>query len=220
MLPLNRSGVPAVLRARSASFVADLDARTADDEAIEAVLRGHVQRYAELVDRYQQTAWRIAYSFVGNAEDAKELSQNGFVKAYQHLAKFRRHAKFSTWLYRIIANECKDFFKRKARRPSTLPLGPRADGGDEPLFEVADRAADPREAMANRELANRLTAAIRQLPDKQQQAFILHHLHGLPFEEAADIMACRVGTVKAHVFRACERLRGELAPYVKTEVRQ
>ena len=206
------------LRARAVSVagssVEQARACSADDEAIEAVLRGEVQRYAELVERYQQTAWRIAYSFVRNVEDAKELSQNGFVKAYRHLARFRRHAKFSTWLYRIIANECKDFFKHHAKRPA---VAQSSEDDDEPLFEVPDRGADPREAMMNRELAGRMAAGIRELPEKQQHAFVLHHLHGLPLEEVGEIMGCRVGTVKAHVFRACERLRGELAPYVEPE---
>lgn len=189
-----------------------------DAEVIDAVLGGEVDRYAELVTRYQLAAWKLAYSFVGNMEDAKELSQNGFVKAYQHLAHFRRHAKFSTWLYRILVNECKDFFKRRVRQPQTVPLA--ADDPEDPvLFEVEDSTGDPRDALATQELAKHLGEAIRSLPRNQQQAFVLHHLHGRSLEEVADVLGCRVGTVKAHLFRACSRLRVRLAPYVSVPAR-
>jgi len=183
-----------------------------DTEIIQAVLAGEVDRYAELVTRYQLAAWKLAYSFVGNAEDARDISQNGFVKAFQHLSAFRRRAKFSTWLYRIIVNECKDFFKRKARQPQVVSLSGDSDDPDDPiLFEVADPAGDPRDALANEELARTLGKAIRILPRKQRTAFVLHHLHGMPLTEVSEVMDCRVGTVKAHLFRACEQLRRHFA---------
>lgn len=188
-----------------------------DAEIIDAVLSGDINRYAELVHRYQLAAWKMAYGFVGNMEDAKELSQNGFVKAYQHLRQFRRRSSFSTWLYRIIVNECKDFFKRKARQPKLVSLIPDPDEDDPVLFEVEDPAGDPSDTMVNQELAKHLGEAIRGLPMKQRQAFVLHHVHGMSLEETSSVMGCRVGTVKAHVFRACEQLRVRLAPYLSGE---
>jgi RNA polymerase sigma-70 factor (ECF subfamily) len=183
---------------------------SSDETIIDAVLGGAVDRYAELVARYREPAWRLAYGFVGHAEDAKELSQNAFVKAYRHLAAFRRQAKFSTWLYRIVANECKDFLRRRARQPRTVSLTP--EDPEEPMFEVADDAPDPSQALGNRELARRLSAGIRQLSGQQREAFVLHHLQGLSMDEAAAVMRCRVGTVKVHVFRACGRLRQWMDP--------
>ena len=190
-----------------------------DAEIIDAVLRGDVDQYAELVTRYQRAGWKLAYSFVGNMEDAKELSQNGFIKAYQHLKTFRRRAKFSTWLYRIIVNECKDFFRRTNRRPPLVSLAGDADADEAVVFEVADPSGDPRDRLANEELARQLQAAIQTLAGRQHAAFALHHLNGLSLEETAAVMGCRIGTVKAHLFRACEQLRGRLAPYV-TRVNQ
>lgn len=190
-----------------------------DAEVIAAVLRGDVDRYAELVTRYQPAAWKLAYSFVGNWDDAKELSQNGFVKAYQHLRGFRKQAKFSTWLYRIVVNECKDFFKRKARRPRMASLGSDEDPDDAIVFEVADPTGDPSDVLATRELARRVQGAIGGLAGRQHTAFRLHHLNGLSLEETADVMKCRVGTVKAHLFRACERLRAALSPYLREQER-
>lgn len=191
-------------------------AMASDADVIEAVLDGDVDRYAELVNRYQAAAWRVAYSFLGNAEDAKDVSQTGFVKAYQHLRDFRGRAGFSTWLYRIIVNECKDFFRHKARRPAAVSLAAEEDDDDAVVFELADPGATPHEALADRELAVQLTQAIRTLPRRQQTAFILHHLHGLALEEVAQTMRCRVGTVKAHLFRACEQLRARLSPSLQS----
>ena len=179
-----------------------------DMEIIQAVIGGQSQRYAELVDRYQRAAVKVAYGFVRNYEDARELSQNGFVKAYQHLRTFKGKSKFSTWLYRIIVNECKDFLKRGARTPTVVSLS--SDPGtpeDSGMFEVADPGGSPSDALEQCELAKRITHAIDQLPMKQRTAFVLHHVHGLSLEEAAQVMKCRVGTVKSHIFRASERLR-------------
>lgn len=183
-----------------------------DWDIIQAVLAGHQDRYAELVERYQGAAIKVAYGFVGNYEDARELSQNGFVKAYEHLRDFRGHSKFSTWLYRIVVNECKDFLKAKSRRPSTVSLSRDADDEEEgnALFEVEDPGHGPSESMANRELAKQLTHAIEGLPMQQRTAFLLHHVQGLSLEEVAQVMECRLGTVKAHIFRATEHLRATM----------
>ncbi|MBI2496080.1 MAG: sigma-70 family RNA polymerase sigma factor [Candidatus Omnitrophica bacterium] len=82
--------------------------REEEEEVIQAVLRGDVDRYAELVDKYQAWARRVAFSLLGNYEDARDASQEAFVSAYRSLGRFRASAAFSTWLYRIVVNECKD----------------------------------------------------------------------------------------------------------------
>ena len=191
-----------------------------DLEIIQAVPQGDVERYGELVQRYQLAAWKLAFSFVGNMEEAKDVSQNGFVKAYRHLHRFRAGAKFSTWLYRILANECKDSLRRKVRQPEMVPMAAESEAsldGEGPLFEPADPGANPRHAAANREMAGRLSQAIRRLPMKQRSAFLLHHVNGLPLAEVSQVMGCRVGTVKAHLFRASESLRVGLGPFLTVE---
>ena len=180
-----------------------------DDEIIDAVLRGETNRYSELVDRYQLAVWKLSYSFVGNFEDAKEISQEGFFKGYRSLWRFRRKAKFSTWLYRIVANQCKDFLRHKSRQPlSAAPLPNSSDETDDSiLFELADPSGDPSDALSHRELAESIGRCLQELPMKQRTAFILRHLNGVPIEEIARIMRCRPGTVKSHLFRAVEYLR-------------
>lgn len=192
-----------------------------DAEVIRAVLHGDVERYAELVEKYQGTALRLAFSFLRNYEDARDVSQEAFVSAYRALGRFRAASTFSTWLYRIVINACKDAFKRRARQPVAASglSGPDPDeaAGDGLFVDVADPGAGPGDQAASRETAVALRAEIQALPEQQRTAFLLHHVHGLPLEEAAGVMGCRVGTVKAHVFRATERLRGRLARWLSEE---
>ena len=188
-----------------------------DADTIHAVLDGDVERYAELVDRYQGPAIRLAFSLLGNYEDAKDASQDAFISAYRALGRFRGHAKFSTWLFRIVVNKCKDTRRRSAHQPLAVAhIGEPAEGDDPNtgLFvDVPDPGAGPGDRLATRELSRRLSLAIGSLPMKQRTAFLLHHVHGLPLEEAAAVMGCRLGTVKSHIFRATESLRVQLAPW-------
>lgn len=194
--------------------------REEEEEVIQAVLRGDVDRYAELVDKYQAWALRVAFSLLGNYEDARDASQEAFVSAYRSLGRFRASAAFSTWLYRIVVNECKDAYKRRARSPMVVASvgGPSGEVEESTLFvDVDDPTGNPSDQLANRELSRRLSGAIGELPMKQRTAFVLHHLHGLSLEEVAAVMGCRVGTVKSHVFRATEGLRAQLSPWLNEE---
>ncbi len=193
----------------------------ADAEAIQAVLRGEVDRYAELVDKYQGQAIRVAFSLLGNLEDAKDASQTAFVNAYRSLNRFRGGAKFSTWFYRVLVNACKDLGRVRGRQPAVVArIGepdPTADPSATLFVDVEDPTANPRDHAADRELSQRLSEGIMALPAKQRTAFVLHHVHGLSLEAAASVMRCRLGTVKSHVFRATERLRAMLLPSLAKE---
>ena len=194
----------------------------ADLAVVEAVLAGEVERYAELINKYQGQTIRLAFSLLGNYEDAKDASQEAFVSAYRALARFRGRAAFSTWLYRIVINACKDAHRRRSRQPLIAarvgqadPDAPRAEA----LFavDVEDPSGGPSDHLARQELSQTLSRSIQALPLKQRTAFLLHHVHGLSLDEAADVMRCRVGTVKTHVFRATERLRIALGPWLAKE---
>lgn len=191
-----------------------------DAETIHAVLNGDVDRYAELVDTYQGPTFRLAFSLLGNSEDAKDASQEAFVNAYRSLARFRGRAAFSTWLYRIVVNECKDMQKRNSRQPIGVARVAHSNGydPDETIFvDVEDPAANPGDQVEILELSRRLSGTIGSLPMKQRTAFVLHNLHGLTLEEVASVMRCRIGTVKSHVFRATAHLRAQLAPWLAKE---
>jgi RNA polymerase sigma-70 factor (ECF subfamily) len=203
--------------AKAAGWSVILPGAMADDDAdvIRSVLDGDVDRYAALVEKYQAQALRIAFSLLGNAEDARDASQDAFVNAYRSLPTFRGRARFSTWLYRIVVNACTDLHRRRARQPSAAGLP--GDGGEDALFEAVDHGVSPQEALSQRETSRRLGAAIKQLPPQQRTAFVLHYVHGLPLADVAEVMACRVGTVKSHVFRAAGSLRAQLNGWMTQE---
>lgn len=190
----------------------------ADAQVVQAVLAGDVDQYARLVDRYQQQALRVAFSLLGNGEDAKDAAQDAFISAYRALRSYNGSAKFSTWLYRIVVNKCKDFYRSRQRRPKTIGItvdGGSADAQDQTFFiDVDDPQADPQARALNKELSRQLSCGITHLPMKQRSAFVLHHLHGFSLEETAAVMHCSIGTVKSHLFRACASLRTHLGPWV------
>lgn len=203
---------------RNVILPADMLSR--DANTIQAVLNGNSDRFAELVDAYQGPAIRIAFTFLGNEEEARDAAQEAFIRAYRGLGGFHQEAKFSTWLYRIVVNVCKDAYRRRAHQPVVVARVGAGSGPEEAgtfFVDVDDPSGSPSDAIANSELSSKLTQAIGQLPEKQREAFILRHLHGLSLEEAATIMNCRLGTVKSHVFRAMETLRKQLAPWVQQE---
>ncbi len=191
-----------------------------DTDAVRAVLDGDTDRYAELVDRYQGPTLRLAFSLLNNYDDARDVSQDAFVSAYQALGRFRGAARFSTWFYRIVVNKCHDALRARLRRPQAVSgVGepdPGANGAGWFMVDVEDPAAGPRDDVASRELAHELQRAIQDLSAHQRMVFMLHHMNGHSLEDVAGMMGCRVGTVKSHLFRAVESLRRRLAPRAGT----
>jgi RNA polymerase sigma-70 factor (ECF subfamily) len=191
-----------------------------DDEIVRAVCAGDTEAFAELVDRYQAMAIKVAFSLLGNEQDAYDAAQEAFISAYQALPRFRGGAKFSTWLYRIVANKCKDVYRKRARtadswlRISTTGSSAREDH----MMDIHDPQSGPALKLYNREVAEALNEAISQLPLKQRMAFVLHHLHGMALNEVADVMQCRVGTVKSHMFRATAALKSRMQPWLQEVV--
>ena len=195
-------------------------AASADDAAlVRRVCAGETDAYAQLVERYQERAVRLAFGLVHHWEDARDISQDAFVKAYQRLDAFREEAAFSTWFYRIVVNACRDFQRRRRVRAwvSLDATSEEADGEDRSLFEPPSHDALPDAQAADRELGAALTRAIDQLPDRQRTAFILKHLEGLSIEETAGVLQCASGTVKAHLFHAAAHLQRALRSAGYTE---
>ena len=177
---------------------------TAADERvlIQKARGGDAQAFSALVRSYQEDAIHLAYSFLRNWEDARDVAQEAFVKAYQGLGGFRHESQFSTWLYRIVMNLCKDFLRRKKTRPADEPLDIN--------LEVMAKGPDPRRSLMNQEMGAALQEAIRELPFRQQSVFVLRYLEGLPLEEIAKTAGISVGAVKAHLWQACEKMKKRL----------
>jgi len=169
--------------------------REDEREAVEACQRGEREAFDRLVERFQRDVYRLCYRYVNNHEDANDVAQEVFLKAYRAIRRFRGDSSFSTWLYRIAVNTCLNF--RSARKPQTE--------------ELPEALADPRAGVAasleSDERACRVRDAIRRLPEKQRATLILKVYHDLTHEEVARILGSTVGTVKANLFHALGNLR-------------
>ena len=187
--------LPVVLTAGETPSEATPTPREAERAAIEACKRGEREAFDQLVVRYQRGVYRLCYRYVNNHEDANDLAQEVFLRAWRAIGRFRGRSAFSTWLYRIGVNACLNF--RAARRP--------------PAQELPDTVADPGVGAAERvesdEQARRVREAVGRLPEKQQATLILKIYHELTHQEVAQILGSTVGTVKANLFHALGNLR-------------
>ena len=194
--------------------MAEIDPTVADERfLIEQARKGNPSAFTQLVRAYEERAIRIAYSFVGNFEDARDIAQEGFVKAYGSLKHFKGDSKFSTWLYRILANLCKDFLrKKKVRRHTGVQVSNEGDGPT-PIDKAESKEGSPRQHLKDQELEGAIRSACEALPEQQKNVFILRYLDGLSLEEIAQALKLSTGAVKAHLWQACQKMRKMLAPY-------
>jgi RNA polymerase sigma-70 factor (ECF subfamily) len=168
--------------------------RDDEREALQACRRGEREAFDLLVERYQRDVYRLCYRYLGNHEDANDMAQEAFLKAYRGLGSFRGESAFSTWLYRIAVNACLNF--RAARKL-----------GDELPEDLPDRRPATSERLVEEEKQERVRAAVARLPEKQRATLILKVYHDLTHEEVAKILGSTVGTVKANLFHALGNLR-------------
>jgi RNA polymerase sigma-70 factor (ECF subfamily) len=174
---------------------------TADDAAlVAAAAAGSAAAFDVLVTRHRRAVYQICYRFVNHHEDAADLTQDAFVRAWRALPSFRGQARFSTWLHRIAVNVCLN--KRALRTPASEPIDAEA---------IEDRRQPrPGEALEAAERAAAVRAAVAALPPRQREALILRTYHELSLQEVADLVGTSVGAVKANVFHALANLRKRL----------
>jgi len=170
-----------------------------DDALIAQTLAGRGDAFGMLVDRYERAVYHLAYRTVRDVEEAKDATQEAWVKAYRALGSFRPGAKFSTWIFTIVYRVCCD---RLAKRK-------RFTGAEIP--DVADPTPGPAATYEAAEDAARLRRAIDALPEKYRAVITLFHLQGKQYEEIATVLGLPLGTVKTHLFRAKDLLRAALS---------
>ncbi|HXH06348.1 MAG TPA: sigma-70 family RNA polymerase sigma factor [Vicinamibacterales bacterium] len=176
--------------------------RDADELALAAAAgRGDRDAFARLVERYRRDVYLLCYRFAGNHEDASDLAQEVFVRAWRGLPRFRGRSALRTWLYRIGINVC---LSRSVRRE--LPVDPDARL-DAMATARADTPEGPAEAVLRRERAALVRSAIRRLPPRQRATLVLRIYHELPHEEIARLLGSSVGACKANLFHALAKLR-------------
>ncbi|MCX5758454.1 MAG: sigma-70 family RNA polymerase sigma factor, partial [Candidatus Hydrogenedentes bacterium] len=174
--------------------------------------RGDEGAFEELVRRYRNDVYRLACHFVHDREEAWDLSQEVFIKAYRALWRFRGEAQFKTWLMHIVANQCRDHLRQRR-----LPLDARThepvrlvSSDEDPRTERAASRCEPDRVAEARELGQAIEQALESLPHKHRTAFILREYEGLSYEEMARAMRCRMGTVMSRLHHARRKLQDKL----------
>ncbi len=194
-----------------------------EEEMIAQIRAGDSGAFCEWVEKHKTKAVSVAYSFCANYEDAKDISQEAFIKTFKAMKHFRGSSKLYTWFYRILVNVCKDYLRRKNRNRFinfNIRFNSReATTGQQDIFErIASSDPTPGEQLLNKELGEELTSAIASLPEKQRTAFILKNIHGLSIKEIAEITRSAVGTIKANLFKATANLQSKLKIYTQAEI--
>lgn len=176
-----------------------------DEKAlIQQVLNGDTEAFSQLVAAYEKPVYNQCLRMCGNPEDARDLSQEAFVKAWRGLRFYKSEAAFSTWLYRLTNNVCIDFLRKQKRRPVESIT---ADDEQQSELELPDTAPLPEEQLLHREQKQTVARAMERLEGEFRQVLILRVIQDLSYEEIAEIMDIRVGTVKSRLARARNKLR-------------
>ena len=181
-----------------------------DEELVAKSIGGDSDSFNELMLRWERPIYALAYRTIGREEDARDVCQETFLRAFRALPRFRGEAKFSSWLYRIALNLCRDWMRRERRQPVVQA----PEGVD--LMELA-AAAEPSESIedlvARKDLTAIVERAMARLPEEQRTAIVLKEYHGLTFQEIADLVGCPLSTVKTRLYQGLSVLRRELAQH-------
>jgi len=182
-----------------------------DRELARASGNGDRDAFRELVERYQRKIVAVAMGMVHNPDDALEIAQETFVKAYENLPQFKGESSFYSWLYRIAFNLAIDFQRREQRRP-TVAIEERPGGGGEDIDEpIGDRLpADPFKRIESKEIGEKVVQAISELTPDHKAVILLREVEGLSYEEISRVMQCSKGTVMSRLHYARKKLQSKL----------
>ena len=186
-----------------------------DEELVALATAGDLDCFNQLVARWERPIYALAYRTLGREEDARDVVQEAFLRAFRGLRGFRGQAKFSSWLYRITLNLCRDWIRRERRAPVVqLPEG------TDPI-EVADERVAPSESVedlvARKQMSEAVARALSELPEEQRVAILLKEYHGLTFQEIADLQGCPLSTVKTRLYQGLSVLRRHLDQRTSSE---
>ena len=178
-----------------------------DEELVARSIGGDVDSFNQLILRWERPIYALAYRVIGREEDARDVCQETFLRAFRALRGFKGQAKFSSWLYRIALNLCRDWIRKQRRAPVMQP----PEG-----VELVDLAAERgpvesiEELVSRRELSAVVADAMKLLPDEQRTAIILKEYHGMTFQEIADLQGVPLSTVKTRLYQGLTVLRRHL----------
>ena len=192
-----------------------------DEELVARSKGGDADSFNQLILRWERPIYALAYRVIGREEDARDVCQETFLRAFRALPGFKGEAKFSSWVYRIALNLCRDWM-RKQRRAPTMHI----PEGVDPIEMASERG--PVESIETlverRELSGVVEEAMTLLPEEQRMAIILKEYHGMTFQEIADLQGCPLSTVKTRLYQGLSVLRrhleknGQMAPQLVKRV--
>jgi RNA polymerase sigma-70 factor (ECF subfamily) len=179
-----------------------------DEELVERSIAGDTESFNQLILRWERPIYALAYRQLGREEDARDIVQDAFLRAFRALPGFKGQAKFSSWLYRITLNLCRDWMRRQRRAPFVetpegVDLGDLTPADTAPTESIED-------LVARKNLSQHVARAMRRLPEEQRSAVLLKEYHGLTFQEIAELQGCPLSTVKTRLYQGLTVLRREL----------
>lgn len=178
-----------------------------DEELVARSVNGDVDSFNQLILRWERPIYALAYRTIGREEEARDIVQDTFLRAYRALPGFKGEAKFSSWLYRITLNLCRDWMRKQRRTPTVQA----PEGVD--LIELASERGPVEsieELAARREMSAVVAEAMKRLPEEQRTAIVLKEYHGLTFQEIAELQGCPLSTVKTRLYQGLSVLRRHL----------
>lgn len=191
-------------------------ARAAEDLAlVNRARQEDAAAYDQLIRKYQERIYATIYHMTSNHEDANDLTQETFIKAYRALKSFKGDSSFYTWIYRIAINKTINFLKQRKNRVhmSLNDMDFNAENDPDMVALVSDKT--PRRDLGISELSEKLNAALQKLSEPHRMVVTLHDVQGLSHDEIAKIMDCNVGTVRSRLFYARQQLQATLSDYLK-----
>lgn len=180
---------------------------SSDEELVTLSQGGDLDSFNQLVLRWERPIYALAYRVIGREEEARDVAQETFLRAFRALKGFKGQAKFSSWLYRITLNLCRDWIRRERR----APVAQAPEGID--IIELAGEAKPSEsieELVGRRQLGRAVSKAMALLPEEQRTAIILKEYHGLTFQEIADLLDCPLSTVKTRLYQGLTVVRKQL----------
>src|SRR5215469_4708515 len=193
-----------------------------DAIAVERTLAGDRDAYRVLVERHSRMVYRMAYRMTGDAHEAEEVVQEAFVRGYQKLRQFAGQANFGTWVYRIAANYAIDRMRQRKVEESRMAVVSRPDEeplARDPVSNVRDQAPSPERLAESGQLAERMRAALETLSPAERTAIVMRHWDGCGIDEIAGVLKSNSNATKNTVFRAVQKLRRALEPFLEGKAR-
>jgi RNA polymerase sigma-70 factor (ECF subfamily) len=202
------------VKSTSLDPVEPLDPKELDEELVARSKDGDLAAYDQLVKRYQERIYATVYHMTSNHDDANDLAQEAFIKAYQAIGSFKGDSSFFTWLYRIAVNKTINFLKKRKKRSALSLNDLDCNVENNPDFVALISNKNPRRDVNILELQEHLNIAILKLSETHRLVVTLHDIQGLPHEEIGKIMDCNTGTVRSRLFYARQQLQAHLAEYI------